>query len=417
MNKKISLGAAIAYMAIVAAITFSLTTIAAIDNFNSKMTSFNERETTYDKLAEIDRFVRDNFYGIIDNETVLTGSAAGYIAGLGDPSSRYMTAKEYEEYTKVESGKYVGIGVVTELSEDGYIRLKTVYPESPAAVVGLVPGDIIISIDETPAKAENYAQLAGSLQGEAGTQVSLVKRDKNEDKPLTLTRRDVDIPTVETKTFETVGYLRFTTISPATPAQMDKAIKALLAGGSTSLIVDLRDIKSTSMEYISDMLDILLPEGDTVFTKYKDGTTKAIASSDKTAVALPITVLANENTSGAPEMFVQAVREQDNCKFVGTATAGSGSLQKAFKLSDGSALMITTAVYASAKGQTYNKTGVVPDFDVKLTAATPEEYLAMLGHPDSDPQLRKALEISAATVNAEATSSVQASSESATTAK
>lgn len=400
MNKKISLGAAIAYMAIVAAITFSLTSIYSMNAFNSKMKNIDERENTYAKLAEIDLFVRDNYYGILDNDTLLGSTAAGYVAGLGDPNSHYMTAKEYEEYSKVATGKYVGIGVVTELSEDGYIRLKTVYPESPAEFVGLKAGDSIISVDGTLAKAENYNELTAGLKGEAGTKVTLVKRLDNSESTLELTRRDVDIPTVETQNLANVGYLRFTGITQATAAQMDRAIKTVTDAGATSLILDLRGMKSTSVEYIGTMLDSLMPEGDIVTTKYKDGTTKVLTTSDSKALSLPITLLADETTTGATELFVQTVREMPNCKFVGVTTAGSGSVQETFKLKDGSAILLTTALYVSPKGETYDKTGVVPDYDVKLVAATDEEKATLIGSPDTDTQLRKAVEIADAAAKA-----------------
>lgn len=410
MNKKISLGAAIAYMAIVAAITFSLTNIYAQNAFNSMMKNMEEREATYDKLAEIDLAVRDNYYGELDNDLILSSTAAGYIAGLGDPDSKYLTPKEYEEYSKVESGKYVGIGVVTELSEDGYIRLKTVYPESPAEFAGLRAGDIIISIDGVAANAENYTELSGTLKGEAGTKVTLVKRLDNSESTLELTRRDVDLPTVQGQLLAgNTAYLRFSGITQATAAQLEKTVKQFTDGGATSLILDMRGIKSTNMKYITDMLDPLLPEGDIVYAKYRDGKKKSLATSDAVATALPVTVLADEGTQGTPELFVQALKEQPRGKFVGLSTAGHGSLQEGFKLKDGSAVLLTTAIYTSTSGKSYDDTGVVPDFEVKL-GNTEEEKAAFIGNPDTDPQLRKAMEISAAAV---ATAQASAASASA----
>lgn len=393
MNKKIPLGAAIAYMAIVAAITFSLTQIYAINSFNNMMENITERESTYSKLSEIDLFVRENYYGDIDSDAMLSRTAIGYVEGLGDPDSRYMSAQEYEEYTLVETGRYVGIGVVTELSEDGYIRLKTVYPDSPAEYVGLKSGDIIISVDGTPARAESYLELSNSLRGEAGTRVTLVRRDDNAETSLEITRREVDIPTVTSSMVEDVGYLTFTDITQTTATHMERAIRQLTDSGATSLIIDMRGMNSQRMEYIVDMLDILMPDGDTVLLKYKTGEPTVLATSDAKCITLPITVLADENTSGACEMFVLAIREQPNCLAVGVTTAGKGSMQEAFKLKDGSALLLTTAVYSSARGQTYNETGVTPDYEVKLNNVTDEEKAQLLGNPEADLQLRRAVEM------------------------
>ena len=96
MNKKISLGAAIAYMAIVAAVAFSLTMIYSMNLFNVKMTGITEREKMYASLHEVDLYVRENFYGSINEEELQEAIARGYIDGLEDGNARYFTAEEYE---------------------------------------------------------------------------------------------------------------------------------------------------------------------------------------------------------------------------------------------------------------------------------------------------------------------------------
>ena len=121
MNKKISLGAAIAYMAIVAAVAFSLTMIYSMNLFNVKMTGITEREKMYSSLHEVDLYVRENYYGSINEEALQEAIARGYIDGLEDSNARYFTAAEYEAYTQSGSGKYVGVGLVTEMDSSGYL--------------------------------------------------------------------------------------------------------------------------------------------------------------------------------------------------------------------------------------------------------------------------------------------------------
>lgn len=402
MNKKISLGATIAYMAIIAAITFSLTKIYSINEFNNMMKNISERESTYDKLSEIDLFVRDNYYGQIDSEAVLSSTAAGYIAGLGDKNSRYMTPQEYEAYSNVDTGKYVGIGIVTEQSEDGYMRVKLVYPESPAQFAGLKAGDIIVSIDGKACNQENYAELALSLKGDAGSKVTIVKRTENEEATLEITRRDVDVPTVQSGVLsENVGLLKITAVTQATAKQMEKAVKQLTENGVTSFVIDVRGVSSTSEEHVVAMLSSIVPEGDIAFKVFQDGSKKSIGASDGAGIKAPIVVLADEETKGTIEIFVLAVKELENGKFVGTVTGGKGSVQEAFKLSDGSAILLTTAVYSSRGGRTYDTTGVFPNYDVKLTENGEDKTLIM-GDLNTDTQLRKALEVAlAATKSAE----------------
>ncbi len=391
MNKKISLGAAIAYMAIVAAVAVSLTIIWSMNAFNDRVNNIGERETMYSKIAEIDRLVRDGYFGVLDEDALREASAQGYLSGLGDPYAKYLTAKEYETYNKGE-GKYVGIGVVTELDNDGYIKLKEVYPESPAEVAGLKAGDLIVSVDGETATAENYETLVSAFKGEAGTKIALIKRQGNEDSQIEITRRAIDIPTVKATLMDgSKGYIRITSLTSTTAAQFDKQLDKLLNDGALSLIFDIRGLKSDNAKYITDMLDILLPKGPILYAEYRDGTKEVLAESDEKEVAVPMAVLIDDTTKGTPELFAQALRDSGKAKTVGLTTAGKGTLQQDKKLSDGSAVLFTVARYSGPSGNTYDLSGVAPDFEVRWGANAEERALAM-GNPELDSALKKAIE-------------------------
>lgn len=392
MNKKISLGAAIAYMALVAAVVFAITSIRSANIFNDKLKNLDEREATYDKLSEIDRYVRDNYYGDIDEDALLSGAAAGYISGLGDPYARYLTPKEYEAYQKTDDGQYVGIGVVTELSEDGYIRLRTVYPDSPAASVGLQEGDIIISVDGEPARADNYAALTAAFKGNVGTKLTLVKRQDNNETTLEITRSQVNTPTVTSQNISGSGYIRFSNITAATAEQLDRAVRQLTQEGVSALIFDLRGVSSSNAEYVMDMLELFCPKGDIACSKAKDGTLTSLGESDGASYDLPMAVLVDDTTVGTPELFAMVIQQNSKGKVVGLTTAGQGSIQKDYKLIDGSGLVLTTALYATTDGETYNGVGVSPDYRVKLNVAD-SERANIYGVQEVDTQLGKALEV------------------------
>ncbi|WP_274953121.1 S41 family peptidase [Angelakisella massiliensis] len=392
MNKKISLGAAIAYMALVAAVVFAITSIRSANIFNDKLKNLDEREATYDKLSEIDRYVRDNYYGDIDEDALLSGAAAGYISGLGDPYARYLTPKEYEAYQKTDDGQYVGIGVVTELSEDGYIRLRTVYPDSPAASVGLQEGDIIISVDGEPARADNYVALTAAFKGDVGTKLTLVKRQDNNETTLEITRSQVNTPTVTSQNISGSGYIRFSNITAATAEQLDRAVRQLTQEGVSALIFDLRGVSSSNAEYVMDMLELFCPKGDIACSKAKDGTLTSLGESDGASYDLPMAVLVDDTTVGTPELFALVIQQNSKGKVVGLTTAGQGSIQKDYKLIDGSGLVLTTALYATTDGETYNGVGVSPDYRVKLNVSD-SERANIYGVQEVDTQLGKALEV------------------------
>ena len=95
MNKKISLGAAITFMAITAAVTITITMFFSQRLFNNKVQNLAEREVMYSKLTEVDKYIRANYLGELDENTLNNYIAKGYVAGLGDRYSTYYTPEEY----------------------------------------------------------------------------------------------------------------------------------------------------------------------------------------------------------------------------------------------------------------------------------------------------------------------------------
>ncbi len=396
MNKKISLGAAIAYMAIVAAITFSITKIYSMNSFNAMMENINQRENNFEKISEVDRLVRENFYGNIDTESVNYATVKGLIEGLNDKNSYYMTQQEYELFKSADTGRYVGIGVVVERSDEGYIKVMEVYPESSAALAGVKVGDIFVSVNDVPVNAENYTQLAKSLVGEAGTKVKLVRRVNNEEDILNIVRRDIDIPTVKYKVIgEGVGYISFDDIKVGTAHQLEKAIKTMQDEKATSLVLDLRDIQTDNEKYIVSMLQVIMPQGNVANRVYKNGKVVSLGKATTKGITMPITLLINERTSGTIELFAEALHGIPNCKIVGTRTAGNGLAKEVIKISDGSAMILTTSVYETNTGAVYNNKGVMPDFAVVMDVDETQKD-TVYGNIDIDTQLRKAYDISLA---------------------
>ena len=170
--KKISLGAAIAVMAIVATLTFSITMVYSRQVFNDTMQNIKERESTYSKLSEIDKWVRQNYYGTIDNNALMDSIARGYIEGLGDPYARYMTVEEYSKLNQTGTSKSVGVGMVTEIDESGYLLVTEVYPDSPALAAGIaavrhtIPG--ILPVTGRRITTSHRSQCISSTVSRAG---------------------------------------------------------------------------------------------------------------------------------------------------------------------------------------------------------------------------------------------------------
>ena len=392
MNKKISLGATITLMIMAAAVTFSITMIYYMDVFNGKVYNLKERETMYSKLSELDRIIRANYINDIDEDALNEALADGYVIGSGDKYGRYFTPEEYEAYMIDLEGRIVGIGVMAEMDPSGYILIREVYEESPAAIVGLQPGDLIIKVDDLDVNAETYEQASQAIRGEEGSKVNITYRRESEDTTIEVTRRKVDVPTVFSRMIEgNVGYVQAKEFNDSTSTQFSNQVDVLIGQGAQALIFDMRNNGGGTLTSVTKMLDKLLPEGDIVSAVYKDGTVDILAKSDENEINLPMVVLTNNRTASAAELFTQALRDYNKAKSVGTTTYGKGTMQAVKKLNDGSAINVTVARYLPPSGISYDGEGIKPDYEVELTA----DMEANLENLDemTDPQLRKALEV------------------------
>lgn len=399
MNKKISLGAAIAYMAIVAAVVFCLTMFYSENRYNSMYNNITEREREYSLLSEIDQYARSNYAGTIDEETLREGIAAGYISGLGDPYAQFFTAQEYEAYQRTEDQRYIGIGVVTEQDVDGYIRVRSIYPQSPAATAQMQVGDLIVSVDGTPATKDNYTELVNSFRGAAGTKVSLSYRRDTEEMTVELTCREIDIPTITTTMLDNIAYLRFSDISTNTSAHLTAALRQADQSGAQALIFDIRGLASDNINIIGDMLDTLVGKMTIIYSQNQNGELREVMESDDAEVDLPMVVLADNNTTGTWELFAQVLRDTGKARTVGESTFGRGTYQSFYKLKSGAAVYLTMGRYTGPSRETYDEVGVPADYEIHYSADM-DKFLTM-GNTEYDNQLRKAIEIASTTIKTE----------------
>ena len=176
MNKKISLGGAIAFSAIVAAITFIITWIASSNVFDGLMSNVSQRDAIYQKLDEIDKTVRTHYIGDLDETTLQNYIARGYVAGTGDDYATYYSAEDLKTLQQDQQGYVTGIGITGSQDESGYIKVLTIYEGSPASAAGIESGDLIVAIEGNDVKTSGYSVAMKQLQGEAGTVVKLTVR-------------------------------------------------------------------------------------------------------------------------------------------------------------------------------------------------------------------------------------------------
>ena len=398
MGKKITLGTAITLIIIAIAITISLTMVLALRNFNEKVSSITERENMFAKFTEIDNYVRQN-RGDIDEEELMDSVAKGYLSGIDDPYALYMSAEAYSAYVAASSQTVAGVGISASMDSDGYMLVGKVYEGSTAASAGILPGDLIIKVDDINLSADTYADAEALLIGEAGTKVTLKVRRNGEDTEMEIPRRVLTPTNVATIAFDNHYYIRVDSFTESTPDQFSKAVEKAISAGAQYLVFDVRSVSSGLISSAATILDRLVGSGDMLYVEYNDGSKETLYTSNSRETNIPMVVLVNEGTSGAAEFFAAGLRDFGKAKIVGTQTAGVGSLQKIYKLDDGSAIQLTIGKYYLANSKTaWEGVGINPDHAVSLGYVADFSNLSTID-PSIDTQLAKAIEVVSAAIN------------------
>ena len=393
MNRKISVGMAVTIVILAMTVTLSITMLIAMRLFDSTVNSVKEKESMYNKVAEVDRYVRSNDYYTIDETTLYDRLTAGYLLGTGDKYARYYTANAYTELMNIQSGKVMGIGVELCMDQTGYAKVTKVYDGSPAQEAGIAVGDYITVIGDTDVKSLTGADAVQSrLQGEVGTTVSVTwLNSEAASRTADLTHSGYTSTTVDFQMLDTVGYIKIRQFDGTTPSELDYAIRSLTSDGAQSLVFDLRDNGGGVLDDAVSCIDLIAPEGTVAYAEDKNGNRTVIGSSDgETAIDLPMVCLVNGNTASAAELFAASLRNMCGARLAGTATMGKGTIQSSpQRLSDGSAVSITVAKLICGDGSCFDGTGLSVDVERALSAEETANFFDYT--PETDPQIQRAV--------------------------
>ncbi len=395
MSKKVSLGVAATVTLIAMAVTFSMTMTVSMNMFNNTVSSVKNKERMYNKLSEVDRYVRANEYFDINDDTLNDTIASGYMLGISDRYARYYSAKAYSERVGLANGRLMGIGVsVVKDPSSGYARIIRVYDNTPATNVGLEVGGFITAIGDTSTRSmSDAAAMTSALLGEEGSIVSIkYLTPLREEQSFEIIPANYTTPSSSTVRLmdNGVGYLRSESFTSGTAVEFRNAVNSLTNQGATSLIFDLRDNSGENLNAALVATDYCVPSGLIAQSQDKDGNVTDLRMSDENEITLPMVCLVNDSTASGAELFANALRKMAGATIVGSTTAGKGVLlSDPQSLSDGSAVVITVGILLDNEGKNWNGTGLTPDVDASLTNDEQSSYYDFT--VDNDPQITKAI--------------------------
>lgn len=395
MSKKVSLGVAATVTLIAMAVTFSMTMTVSMNMFNNTVSSVKNKERMYNKLSEVDRYVRANEYFDINDDTLNDTIASGYMLGISDRYARYYSAKAYSERVGLANGRLMGIGVaVVKDPSSGYARIIRVYDNTPATNVGLEVGGFITAIGDTSTRSmRDTAAMTSALLGEEGSTVNIkYLTPLREEQSFEIIHANYTTPSISTVRLmdNGVGYLRIDSFTSGTAVEFRNAVNSLTNQGATSLIFDLRDNSGENLNAALVATDYCVPSGLIAQSQDKDGNVTDLRMSDENEITLPMVCLVNDSTASGAELFANALRKMAGATIVGSTTAGKGVLlSDPQSLSDGSAVVITVGILLDNEGKNWNGTGLTPDVDASLTNDEQSSYYDFT--VDNDPQITKAI--------------------------
>ena len=395
MSKKVSLGVAATVTLIAMAVTFSMTMTVSMNMFNNTVSGVKNKERMYNKLSEVDRYVRANEYFDINDDTLNDTIASGYMLGISDRYARYYSAKAYSERVGLANGRLMGIGAaVVKDPSSGYARIIRVYDNTPATNVGLEVGGFITAIGDTSTRSmSDTAAVTSALLGEEGSTVNIkYLTPLREEQSFEIIHANYTTPSISTVRLmdNGVGYLRIDSFTSGTAVEFRNAVNSLTNQGATSLIFDLRDNSGENLNAALVATDYCVPSGLIAQSQDKGGNVTDLRMSDENEITLPMVCLVNGSTASGAELFANALRKMAGATIVGSTTAGKGVLlSDPQSLSDGSAVVITVGILLDNEGKNWNGTGLTPDVDASLTNDEQSSYYDFT--VDNDPQITKAI--------------------------
>ncbi|MBI5450287.1 MAG: S41 family peptidase [Gammaproteobacteria bacterium] len=331
-------------------------------------------------FTEVFATIKGNYVEEVTDKVLIDNAIRGMLTGL-DPHSSFLDKEEYTDLRIGTSGEFGGLGIEVGM-EDGFVKVISPIDDTPAQRAGVLAGDLIIRLDDTPVKGLSLREAVDLMRGKPGTKIVLTVVREGQDKPLkfTITRDVIHVKSVKNRLLDKerrLGYIRITQFQEKTGENLLEAIATLNKEGGKELagiVLDLRNNPGGVLNTAVEVSDAFLTNGKIVYTEGRTADSRIVYTATPKDVlnGAPIVVLINNGSASASEIVAGALQDQHRAVIMGNRSFGKGSVQTVLQLKDGSALKLTTARYYTPSGRSIQAEGIEPDIkleNVKVAAA------------------------------------------------
>ncbi len=352
----------------------SIALLIFLGSFSVQSASKNKETYEYlDLFGQIFDRVRSEYVEEVTDQELIEKAIDGMLTGL-DPHSGYMNAEVWQEMQMDTKGKFGGLGIEITM-EEGFVKVISPIEDSPAFEAGILAGDFIIQIDDTPVFGLTLNEAVDLMRGEKGQPIIItVSRDGIEPFEVKIIRDIIKIQSVKNEVYNNVGYLRITSFTEQTEDGLLKSIKKIQKENKDikGYILDIRSNPGGLLSQAVKVTDIFLSRGEIVSTRgreRKDIRRYRAKNKDYTD-GKPIVVLINGGSASASEIVAGALQDHRRAIIVGTQSFGKGSVQTIIPFQrsnaeNASGIRLTTARYYTPSGESIQGKGISPDIIVE----------------------------------------------------
>ena len=323
---------------------------------------------------------------VTDDQALLQEATSGMVASL-DPHSAFLDRKDYRALREGTAGKFVGLGIEISQSDEGYVRIVAPIEDSPAALAGIKPGDLVTHVDGIAVRGAPIDEAVRRMRGEPGTRVTLtVLRGAAGTAPMkfSITRAEIVQKSVKGALVEPgYAWLRIAQFQEPTLDDLANKVKALYRQDPhiKGLVLDLRNDPGGLLQGAVGAAAVFLPRGAEIVSTngqradsrqrfhgipqdYMLRNGDALAGLPAALKSVPMVVLVNTGSASASEIVAGALQDYKRATVIGSQTFGKGSVQTIRPVGIDAAVKLTTARYYTPSGRSIQARGIVPDLRV-----------------------------------------------------
>ena len=346
-------------------------TIFFFMNIGEKESSLSYNDTVKE-ILESYNYIKDNYYGDIDEKDLINGAIKGMTEALGDNYSSFIDDNQSDTYDVLLVGEYTGVGIqISQLIGGNEIVISAVFDNSPALKAGLEVGDVVKSINGISTDGMNTSDIGNYIKNGNITNFDIVVTRNCEEKSFKVERGPIVIDSVTSEMFERegkkIGYIRIDVFALNTDEQFEENLKKLESEGMNSLIIDVRGNTGGHLSSVTNIISEFLDSSKIIYRTSTKTKEEIKYSKGNTAKEYEIILLVDGQSASASEVLASALKESYGAKLLGTKTFGKGTVQEMQEIeSTGKNYKITTKKWLTPNGNWINGIGITPDYEVEL---------------------------------------------------